>query len=127
MAALDLSWIRGRFAICRLPPDAATPELPAGAFLSISRTPEELSLVCECAFAPADARIEKPFSLLRVAGSMDLGLTGVLASIAGPLAAAEIPVFAVATFDTDYVLVPEDLTARAESARAAAGHRFVSA
>jgi len=121
-----LVWIEGRYAICRLPPDAPAPELPGGAFLSISRTPEEVSLVCELAFAPSGARVEEPFALLRVTGSMDLGLTGVLASLAGPLAAAGIPVFAIATFDTDYILVPEAMRESTEAALIAAGHHFVS-
>lgn len=122
-----LAWIEGRYAICRLPAKTAVPELAAGAFASISRSADELSIVCLETAAPVGARREGPFALFRVTGAMDLGLTGVLASIAGPLAAAGVPIFAVATFDTDYLLVPEVARQRAEAALVEAGHRFVSA
>ncbi len=124
MSGRELRWIPGRFAICRLPPEAPAPEIPAGAFFSITRTAEELSVVCELRHAPPGARTEAPYRLLRVVGSMELALTGVLASLAAPLAAAGVPVFAVATFDTDYLLIPEERSGDAEAALTAAGHRF---
>ena len=74
---------------------------------------------------PDDVTSAGPFALLRVRGSMELSLTGVLAGIVAPLAESEIPVFAVATYDTDYLLVREDDAADAEVALVAAGYRFV--
>ena len=95
--------------------------------MSITRTVDELSVVCLAEEAPAGSRAEGPYALMRVAGSMALGLTGVLASIAAPLAAAQISIFAVATFDTDYLLVRMADRERAAAALVAAGHRFVEA
>jgi len=99
-----------RFAVCRL--DANTPvpmELlkPAHEFLSITRTADELSIVCPESLAPAGAKIERGWRALRVQGPLDFSLTGIIASLTAPLAAAKISVFAVATFDTDYILVRE--------------------
>ncbi len=124
---LELAWLEGRFAICRMPSQA--PRLPAGStsFFSISRTPDELSIVCEVAAAPPGATVEGPYALFRVTGKMELGLTGVLASLAGPLATADLPLFAVSTFDTDYILIRDADRASAEAALLAAGHRFIGA
>ncbi len=122
---LELHWIEGEYAICQLDPHARLSSMPRGPFMSITRTVDELSVVCLAEEAPEESRTEGPYALLRVAGSMDLSLTGVLASIAAPLAAAHIPIFSLATFDTDYLLVRSADRTRAESTLAAAGHRFV--
>jgi len=123
---VELQWIAGEYAICRLPPDSRLGNLATGPFLSVTRTGDELSVVCLASEAPDDARCERGYELLRVAGSMDLGLTGVLASLTAPLAAAGIPIFAVATFDTDYLLIRGADHERAAAALVAAGHRFVT-
>lgn len=122
---VELIWIPGRFAIGKLPADAALLSVPGGPFFSVTRTADELSLVCAEDEMPARARREGPYALFRVVGSMDLGLVGVLAAIARPLAAYGVSVFSVATFDTDYVLVRESDRERARAALEAAGHRFV--
>jgi len=121
----ELVWLKGRYAICRLDPQDEVPEWAGGGFVSATRTKEELSIVCAAAGVPDGVTSEAPFSLLRVRGSMELTLTGVLAGVVAPLAEAEIPVFAVATFDTDYLLVREEDAAAAEVALVAAGYRFV--
>jgi uncharacterized protein len=72
---------------------------------SLRGTSDELSLVCPVADAPPDATIEPGWRALRVDGPLDFGLTGILASLATPLAAAGIPIFAISTYDTDYVLL----------------------
>jgi hypothetical protein len=115
----DLRLLPGRFEICRLPADAAVP----AAFFSVTRTADELSVVCAEGLAPQDAPCERGWCMLRVAGPLDFSLTGVLAAIAGPLAAAGVSLFAVSTFDTDYVLVKEENVAKAVGALTAAGHR----
>lgn len=121
----ELVWLPGRYAICRLDPEAEIPGWARGGFMSATRTKEELSIVCAAAGVPGDVTSESPFTLLRVRGAMELTLTGVLAGIVVPLAEAEIPVFALATFDTDYLLVREEDAASAEVALVAAGYRFV--
>jgi uncharacterized protein len=121
---LDLAWVPGRYAIGRFPPSSALVSLPSGPFVSITRTAEELSLVCPESEMPRGGRSEGAFALFRVAGSMDLGITGVIAALTAPLAAAGVPVFTIATYETDYVLVREADRERAEAALEGAGHRF---
>lgn len=115
----------GEYAVCRLSPDEPLPAWPAGAFLSLTRTPEELSIVCEAPAVPPDVRAERGWLLLQLEGPFAFDLTGILASFVAPLASARIPVFAVSTYDTDWVLVPSLHQDAALAALAAAGHRQV--
>jgi hypothetical protein len=120
---LTLRVLAGELAICRLPPDAPVPTLAARApVLSITRTADELSIVCPVADAPPGAEVEAGWRALRVAGPLDFALTGILAAIAAPLAQARISIFAVSTFDTDYVLVREAALDAAIEALRQAGH-----
>jgi hypothetical protein len=86
------------------------------------RTRAELSVVCAAARVPDGVRAERGWRALAVCGRLDLGLTGVLAGLLAPLAAAGVPIFAVSTYDTDYVLVREERLAEAVAALRAAGH-----
>jgi hypothetical protein len=114
------------FAITRL---GATDPAPAwaeqGGLSSVTRTAEELSVVCAASAVPASVQAERGWRCLRVAGRLDLSLTGVLASIADPLAAAELSIFAVSTYDTDYVLVRKQSSMAAIGCLRAAGHEVV--
>ncbi len=103
----------GRYAICRLEPEASLPAwATARGFLSVTRTAQELSVVCEEESVPPEIHAERGRRLLQIEGTLAFTLTGVLASVAAPLAKAEISIFAVSTYDTDYLLVSEeDLTA----------------
>jgi uncharacterized protein len=113
----------GELAVCRLAPDAPAPQPAAGAeLLSVTRTRAELSVVCAAAAAPPDATVEAGWRALAVAGPLDFALTGVLASLAEPLAAAGISIFAISTYDTDYVLVRDGALAGAIEALRGAGH-----
>jgi len=89
---------------------------------SITRTPAELSIVCDASSVPAGVKAEGPFRAVVVRGPLDFSLTGVLASLAGPLASAGISIFAVATFDTDYILVRAHEIDRAMGVLRDAGH-----
>jgi len=114
-------------AVCRL--DAGEPVpvwATASAWWSITRTPEELSVVCAEALVPAGVSASRGWRALRFAGPLPLDQTGILASVTGPLAAARISVFAVATFDTDYVLIPDAQRPAAIEALEHAGHRVGS-
>lgn len=97
------------FVVCRFAADAPAPRAPGRAALwSLTRTADELSLVCEEAAAPADTLgLERGRRAIQVEGPIPFDETGVLASLTAPLAAAGIPVFAISTFDTDYLLVRE--------------------
>jgi hypothetical protein len=111
------------FAVCRLPPDAMVPaSIVTARFISITRTAEELSIVCPIDQIPRDAKIESPWVCLKLEGPLPFALTGVLASFLHPLAERGVPIFAVSTFDTDYVLVKEEHAAAALETLIKAGH-----
>lgn len=103
------SVLEGTFAVCRLAPTVPVPEwaLRPG-FLSITRTAEELSLVCAEAHVPAGIPAEFGWSCLQLEGPFPFAMSGVLAAFINPLAEAGIGIFAVSTFDTDYILVKAD-------------------
>lgn len=124
--SLGLRVLEGRFAVCRLPAEAPIPSwvFAAEGFCSITRTREELSIVCAEAAVPPGVEREPGFCALAVEGPLDFALTGVLAALAGPLAAAGVSLFAVSTFDTDYLLVKESARQSALRALSAAGHRI---
>ena len=106
MARLTLVPVDGKFAVCRLAADASVPSWAAGGpFISITRTDSELSVLCRQEAVPEGVRCERGWRCLRVAGTLDFSLVGVLASLLNPLAEAGISVFVVSTFDTDYLLV----------------------
>lgn len=119
---LVLELLPKTFAVCQLSPSAAVPEWARGEFVSITRTSQELSVVCMQAFVPPGIACERDWRILRVRGPLDFALTGILASITAPLADAGIPVFALSTFSTDYVLVKEAALDKAISTLEAAGH-----
>jgi len=119
-----LSLLPERFCICRLPAQAALPGFPEGAaFHSVTRTGEELSIVCVEKAVPPEARVERGFSCLKLEGPFDLGTVGVLARLSGPLAQAGVSIFVVSTFDTDYLLVRETQAATALRILEAEGHQ----
>lgn len=96
---------------------------PSGLFF-IGQTDAELSLVCETERTPgATLAREDGWRAMRVAGALDFSLTGILANLATVLAQAGIPIFAVSTYDTDYILVKEESLGRAEGALAEAGYK----
>ena len=122
MAAIELAVLPGRLDVCRLEAGAAPPAWAAGGPLwSITASADELSVVCAEGRAPEGVRREGGWRALKVAGPLDFALTGVLSGVAGPLAEAGVSIFAVSTFDTDYVLVKEERLGAAVAALRAAG------
>ncbi len=102
----ELVVLQRRFAICRFGPSALVPGwVDGGAFWSVSRTPDELSIVCQESLIPSGVTAERGFSCLKVVGPLEFSTVGVLASLTSALAAAGISLLAVSTFDTDYLLV----------------------
>lgn len=121
----------GEYAICRLPAGAPVPaELgessrqKSAGVISVTWTPDEVSILCPADQVPAGATVETPWRCLRVAGPVNLALTGVLASIVTPLAQERVNIFAFSTYDTDYVLVPAVRLVEATAALIGAGHRI---
>lgn len=126
---MNLTLLAQPLAICRL--DAASP-VPAWAntacgFLSVTRTADERSIVCAEAVVPGGIRHEPGWLAFRVEGPLDFGLTGVLASLLEPLARAKVSIFALSTFDTDYILVKAAQADTAARALEAAGHTVAPA
>ncbi|OGV90953.1 amino acid-binding protein [Microgenomates group bacterium RIFCSPLOWO2_01_FULL_46_13] len=106
---LSLSVLPQKLAICRLDKDTQIPSWVEGDdFFSVTKTDDELSIVCSENLVPSDIKTEKDWRAFKVAGPLDFSLTGILASLANPLAAVGISIFAVSTFDTDYLLVKSD-------------------
>lgn len=104
-----ISVLPGRFAVCRLPADATWPSArPSGAFVSVTATADELSLVLAEADAPEAARTSGGWRCLRLEGPFDLSETGILAPLATALAGSGIALLPVGTFDTDYLLVRDE-------------------
>ena len=98
------------------------PAWATGPFVSVTRTADELSVVCPEDVVPSEVRAERGWRCLRVAGTLDFSMAGVLAALVGPLAAAGVSVFAVSTFDTDYLLVKDQDLRRAVDVLRNAGH-----
>ena len=120
---LALVVLPGTFAVCRLGAEALLPARSfAGPFCSVTRTADELSVVCPEAAVPEGSHYEGGWRCLRGDGTLDLALVGVLASLLVPLAEAGVSTFAVSTFDTDHLLVREADLGRAAEALRAAGH-----
>lgn len=124
---LSLFVLDGTFTICRLEGSAPIPPWAAtGAFFSITRTADELSIVCGQDAVPEGVICERGWRCLRVAGAMPFSLVGVLASLTAPLADAGIGVFTISTFDSDYLLVKEDAFDKAVAALQRAGHSITT-
>lgn len=122
---LRLSLLPQTFAIVRLAP---TTELPAwattGPFFSVTRTADELSIIAEQSKVPPGIPSQKGWRAIKLCGPFALKEVGVLASLASPLAGAKISVLALATFDTDYLLVSEEQLSEAITVLESAGHSF---
>jgi len=102
----EVSLLPETFTICHLAPDAAVPEWATkGQFFSITRTSDELSVIAETALVPERLRNEVSWRVMKVHGPFDFCEVGVLAALVQPLAAADVSVFTISTFDTDYLLV----------------------
>jgi hypothetical protein len=113
---LELYLLPERYAVVRL---AALSPVPSwawrGTLNAVVRTEDELSIVCEQSAVPGDVKCEPDWIALKLQGPILFSTTGVLASLVNPLAAADIPVFAISTYDTDYILIKAEDLARART------------
>jgi uncharacterized protein len=124
--SLKFSRLPGLFAICQLPANSDVPSWALqGPFLSVTRTAEELSVVCPQEQIPTDVRHEGDWACLKLEGPFPFSQTGVLASFITPLSDQAISILAVSTFDTDCVLVKESSLERAVEVLQQAGHTAV--
>ncbi len=115
------------FALVRLAPNAAVPAWIGGAeLIAIVRTRDELSIVCAASAVPHDvSEVERGFRGIFVEGTLDFGVTNVVASITRPLGAAGIPIFNISTYDTTYILMREDHLAKGKTVLEKAGFDLI--
>jgi hypothetical protein len=120
---LDLTVLPASFALVRLAPDEVLPSWAThGEFFSVTRTSDELSIICVATQLPEGVAAERGWRALKVQGPFALTDIGVLAALAAPLAMAKVSLFAISTFDTDYLLVNESQLDAAIAALRGAGH-----
>ena len=124
---LKFRQLPGLYAIVRRTPDAAVPDWTTKSdFTSITRTADELSIVCPVGNVPANVQCQLRWICLKLEGPFPFSLTGVLLSFIEPLSNNGLPIFAISTYDTDYVLVPEQFAGQALQALSQAGHEIIS-
>jgi hypothetical protein len=127
MKRFVLRLLPGTYVVCRLDAHASIPDWAAGGeFVSVTRTADELSIVCEQSLVPPGVRCEPGWRCYQLEGPIPFTEVGVLKAVLEPLAAVQIGVFAISTFDTDCVLVKESDVAAAKEAWIAAGIVVVS-
>jgi len=103
---LTMKLLEGKYGVCRLDKNALFPEWANSSdFFSITRTMDELSIVCLQDNIPGELKCERDWRIFKIEGPLDFSLTGILASISTILAKAGVSIFAVSTYDTDYILV----------------------
>ncbi|GGE96970.1 ACT domain-containing protein [Mycetocola zhadangensis] len=130
--SVELHPLTGDYVIARLPASAQVPDellrhSPGDGYVSITRTPQELSIVCLSEQAPASAKIDGTWKALYASGPIPFGLTGVVTSLVAPLSAAGCAVFVTSTFDGDVLMVQSADSDRARTLLKEAGHTFTSA
>lgn len=120
---VELTLVPQRFAISRLAADAPIPSRAAqGPFFSVTHKGDKLSVVCELSRVPVGLHSQPGWRILKVHGRFVLSEIGVLSALVPPLAEAKLSLFAISTFDTDYLLVASATLAAAIAARERAGH-----
>ena len=127
MHQLDLTVLDETYAVVRLPSQSDIPNWAYGdSFLSITKTDDELSVVCNMELVPQNQVTELDWRIIKVMGPLDFSLTGILAGITQPLAGHGISIFAVSTYDTDYILVKNEQLENAIEILKNEGYRFIS-
>ena len=122
---MNLSLIAGNYSVCRMDPSCSVPDwVYQSRFYSISKSADELSIVCEEQLVPGSVQTEKDWGLIKVEGPLDFSLTGILFSLAKPLAENNVSIFAVSTFDTDYLLVKIEKLQDAKAVLENSGFKF---
>jgi hypothetical protein len=125
---LSLKLMPDRMAVCRFDPVAELPDwFDMSGFYSITRSKEELTIVCREALVASGTTCENGWRYFKVQGVLDFSEIGIIFSLTQPLAESGISVFVISTFDTDYFMVKEKDLAKAVDVFTAAGHRVMPA
>ncbi len=128
--SLTLKLHPDELSIVRLLPQAEVPawvDIYSRPLVSVTLSANEMSIVCLSSHVPSGERSEGPWRAFEIVGPIDFALTGVLASVLNPLAAAGLGIFAISTFDTDWILVRADRVADSRAALTAAQFRVEDA
>jgi hypothetical protein len=124
---LQFRVISGSFAICRLPAADPVPQWAMkGIFISVTRTADELSIVCPAENVPQQCKSEAPWICLKIEGPFAFSQVGILHAFIQPLVEDRISIFAIATFDTDYVLIQKPSAEQAVQVLQKAGHELLT-
>ncbi len=122
---MKLEILKESFSIHRLDTNEnVSKELLKGSFYSITKTDDELSIVCDSSIALQSEKTEKGWSCIKIVGPLDFSLTGILAKISNVLAKEEISIFSISTYDTDYILIKSDQLGLAKSVLSQSGYEF---
>lgn len=122
-AKVRLLRLTGTYAVSRMDPAAAIPAWADGTgFVSISRSDDELSIVCRAERVPQNIRQDGGWACYKFIGPFAFDETGIVSSVIGPLSDAGIGIFVVSTFDGDHLLIKETDTERAVSLLDSSGH-----
>ena len=121
------SFLKGRWSVAQLPSDEAIPDWASLSedLISITRTRDELSIVCPTLFVPGDVKQETNWTVIKLQGPFPFSAVGVLAEVTTILAQAKISLFAISTYNTDYILVKADQAEAASAALTSAGHELI--
>lgn len=122
---LKLSILADELAVWKIPPDAAPPSFGAAGFWSVTRTPEEVSVVSDSRLVPPGIPSESGWRCIGVKGPLAFDMVGVVAALSVPLGEAGISIFVISTFDTDSLLVKDHQLELARTVLQQAGHEFV--
>ena len=122
---LNLASLQDVYAVCQLRSQKSVPDwVFQGDFYSITRTPEELSIICPQEYVPEDITCQPGWRVLKVEGPFNFNEIGVLASLTGPLAAAQLSLLTISTYDTDYLFIQGENFEQAVKVLSAAGHQI---
>lgn len=124
--ALKFRQLAGLYAVVRLASDESIPDWATkGDFTSITRSADELSIVCPADNLPPELHSPERWNCLKLEGPFPFALTGVLLAFIEPLSTKGVPIFAISTYDTDYVLIPEDRMGGVIDLLRQAGHELI--
>lgn len=123
---LKMKLLKGSFGICRLDSNSSIPNwIDYEKFLSITKTDDELSIVCSEDGIPNNIKCEKNWNVIKVEGPLDFSLIGILSSISTILSKENISIFAISTYDTDYILVKNKDLQKSIDALSKQGYEFI--
>lgn len=122
-ASLQFTVLGGVYSVCHLPQDDAI-TMPDAGFFCVLRSDDELTIIAEEALVEGVSKQEKGWNILKLMGPFDFDVKGVLAEVSAVLAEANIAIFVLSSFATDYILIKQENKQQAISALEKAGHRY---